>query len=45
MATLTRQDDKTVIRVLSNKEVTDLISKYEESEKEEAAKKQKAAQK
>jgi len=46
MATLTRENDKTVIRILSNADVDALIAKYEKSEAEiEAAKKEKLAQK
>lgn len=41
MATLTRQDNKTVIRVLSSAEVEKLIANFEKIEAEaEAAKKQ-----
>lgn len=32
MATLSRINDKTVIRILSSKEVEELISEYEKSE-------------
>lgn len=43
MATLTRKDDKTIIRVLSSTEVEKLIGDFEKSEAEaEAAKKQPA---
>ncbi|KAJ6636397.1 Proteasome subunit alpha type-4 [Pseudolycoriella hygida] len=46
MATLTRENDKTVIRILSNADVDVLIAKYEKSEAEiEAAKREKLAQK
>uniref|UniRef100_A0A1L8DSU3 Proteasome subunit alpha type n=1 Tax=Nyssomyia neivai TaxID=330878 RepID=A0A1L8DSU3_9DIPT len=46
MATLTRENDKTVIKILSNTEVDALIAKYEKIEAElEAAKKEKLAQK
>lgn len=46
MATLTRVNDKTVIKILSNTEVDALIAKYEKIEAEnEAAKKEKLAQK
>lgn len=46
MATLTRKNDKTVIKVLTNAEVDALIAKYEKVEAElEAAKKEKLAQK
>jgi len=46
MATLTRENDKTVIRILSNADVDALIAKYEKSEAEiEAAKREKLAQK
>uniref|UniRef100_A0A336KJN3 Proteasome subunit alpha type n=1 Tax=Culicoides sonorensis TaxID=179676 RepID=A0A336KJN3_CULSO len=42
MATLTRENDKTVIKILSNDEVEKLIAKYEKLEQEaEAAKKEK----
>lgn len=41
MATLTRKDNKTIIRVLTNAEVEVLIANFEKSEAEaEAAKKQ-----
>lgn len=41
MATLTRKDNKTVIRVLTSQEVEKLIATFEKSEAEaEAAKKQ-----
>lgn len=43
IATLTRQNDKTVIRILPPKEVQQLITDYEKAEAEaEAAKKEKA---
>lgn len=43
IAILTRQNDKTIIRILSPKEVQTLISNYEKAEAEaEAAKKEKA---
>jgi len=46
MATLTRENDKTIIRILSNADVDALIAKYEKSEAEiEAAKREKLAQK
>lgn len=46
MATLTRVNDKTVIKILTNAEVDVLISKYEKIEAElEAAKREKLAQK
>lgn len=46
MATLTRENNKTVIKILSNAEVDVLIAKYEKSEAElEAAKKEKLSQK
>lgn len=46
MATLTRVNNKTVIKILSNTEVDALIAKYEKIEAEnEAAKKEKLAQK
>ncbi|GAB0094246.1 Proteasome subunit alpha type [Sergentomyia squamirostris] len=46
MATLTRENGKTVIKILSNTEVDALIAKYEKIEAElEAAKKEKLAQK
>lgn len=46
MATLTRENDKTVIKILTNAEVDALISKYEKLEAEaEAAKKEKLGQK
>lgn len=46
MATLTRVDDKTVIKILTNAEVDTLIAKYEKIEAElEAAKREKLAQK
>lgn len=46
MATLTRENDKTVIKILTNAEVDELIAKYEKIEAElEAAKKEKLAQK
>jgi hypothetical protein len=41
MATLTRENNKTVIKILTNAEVDDLISKYEKTEAAaEAAKKE-----
>ncbi|XP_059620049.1 proteasome subunit alpha type-4 [Phlebotomus argentipes] len=46
MATLTRENGKTVIKILSNADVDALIAKYEKIEAElEAAKKEKLAQK
>lgn len=46
MATLTRENNKTVIKILSNAEVDVLIAKYEKTEAElEAAKKEKLSQK
>lgn len=46
MATLTRVNDKTVIKILTNAEVDVLIAKYEKIEAElEAAKREKLAQK
>lgn len=46
MATLVRENDQTVIKVLSNAEVDVLIAKYEKAEAAlEAAKKEKLAQK
>lgn len=46
MATLTRVNDKTVIKILTNAEVDTLIAKYEKIEAElEAAKREKLAQK
>lgn len=46
IATLTRQNDKTVIRILPPNEVQALISAHEKAEAEaEAAKKEKAQQK
>lgn len=46
MATLTRENDETVIKILTNAEVDALISKYEKLEAEaEAAKKEKLGQK
>lgn len=46
MATLTRVNDKTVIKILTNADVDALIAKYEKAEAEiEAAKKEKLAQK
>lgn len=46
MATLTRVNDKTVIKILSNADVDALIAKYEKTEAElEAIKKEKLAQK
>jgi len=46
MATLTRENDKTVIRILSSADVDALITKYEKNEAEiEAAKREKLAQK
>uniref|UniRef100_A0A1B0D758 Uncharacterized protein n=2 Tax=Phlebotomus papatasi TaxID=29031 RepID=A0A1B0D758_PHLPP len=46
MATLTRENSKTVIKILSNADVDALIAKYEKIEAElEAAKKEKLAQK
>jgi len=46
MATLTRENDKTIIRILSNNDVDALIAKYEKNEAEiEAAKREKLAQK
>lgn len=46
MATLTRVNDKTVIKILTNAEVDALIAKYEKIEAElEAAKREKLAQK
>lgn len=46
MATLTRVNDKTIIKILTNAEVDTLIAKYEKIEAElEAAKKEKLAQK
>ena len=43
IAILTRKNDKTIIRILSPKEVEALISEYEKAEAEaEAAKKEKA---
>lgn len=46
MATLTRENDKTIIRILSNADVDALIAKYEKNEAEiEAAKREKLAQK
>lgn len=46
MATLTREDNKTVIKILTNAEVDALIAKYEKAEAEaEAAKKEKLSQK
>lgn len=45
MATLTRENDKTVIKILTNAEVDILIEKYEKLEAElEAAKKEKLSQ-
>lgn len=46
MATLTRVNDKTVIKILTNADVDALIAKYEKNEAElEAIKKEKLAQK
>lgn len=46
MATLTRENDKTIIKILTNAEVDLLIAKYEKIEAElEAAKREKLAQK
>lgn len=46
MATLTRENDKTVINILKNNQVDVLIAKYEKAEAElEAAKKEKLSQK
>lgn len=46
MATLTRANNKTVIKILTNTEVDALIAKYEKIEAElEAAKREKLAQK
>lgn len=46
MAVLTRENNKTVIKILSSTEVDALIAKYEKAEAEaEAAKKEKLAQK
>lgn len=46
MATLVRENNKTVIKILSNAEVDVLIAKYEKAEAAlEAAKKEKLAQK
>lgn len=46
MATLTRENGKTVIKILTNSEVDELIAKYEKTEAElEAAKKEKLGQK
>lgn len=46
MATLVRENGKTVIKILSNAEVDVLIGKYEKAEAAlEAAKKEKLAQK
>lgn len=46
MATLTRVNNKTVIKILTNAEVDVLIAKYEKIEAElEAAKREKLAQK
>lgn len=46
MATLTRVNDKTVIKILTNADVDALIAKYEKIEAElEAAKREKLAQK
>lgn len=46
MATLTRVNEKTVIKILTNAEVDALIAKYEKIEAElEAAKREKLAQK
>lgn len=46
MATLTRENGKTIIRILSNADVDALIAKYEKNEAEiEAAKREKLAQK
>lgn len=43
MATLTRKDNKTIIRILTNTEVEKLIAEFEKTEAEaEAAKKQPA---
>ena len=46
MATLTRENEKTIIKILTNADVDALIAKYEKVEAEaEAAKKEKLAQK
>lgn len=46
MAVLTRENNKTVIKILSSTEVDALIAKYEKAEAEaEAAKKERLAQK
>jgi hypothetical protein len=40
MATLTRENNKTVIKILTNAEVDELIARYETTEAAEAAKKE-----